>query len=159
MYIFIFALGFVLILLNFKVLLKEKNSFQDLLKLREEYIYPDTELIALRKDLGESITELQLEIESIKEELTILKEEYNSYKEEILLLKEELLDFKSLKNTSGKGKPRIRKKVIDEKMIHLNPKTQKIKELLEEGREIDEICELLALGKGEVLLVKELYLQ
>ncbi|KOR25874.1 hypothetical protein [Clostridium sp. L74] len=38
-------------------------------------------------------------------------------------------------------------------------KVNKVNKLLKEGRTVEEICEILNIGKGEVILIKELYLK
>ncbi|MCS4467817.1 helix-turn-helix domain-containing protein [Clostridium botulinum] len=36
-------------------------------------------------------------------------------------------------------------------------KVNEVSKLLEEGHTVEEICEILNIGKGEVILIKELY--
>ncbi|MDP4179357.1 MAG: hypothetical protein Q8900_13620, partial [Bacillota bacterium] len=49
--------------------------------------------------------------------------------------------------------------VNENKKTNNNVKVQDIERLLGENKSIDEISEILEIGKGEVLLIKELYLK
>ena len=51
----------------------------------------------------------------------------------------------------------MKRKSSDTEKIADSKKTEKIKELLNEGLSEDEICHRLSISKGEVLLVKDLY--
>lgn len=112
--------------------LKKNNSFENVLeKSKDELNEYKIELGVFRKNVAESLTELQEEILEIKKYLNIIKNNDNLYEDKIE--KENLI----LKADSKK--------------------TEKIKELLNEGLSEDEICHRLSISKGEVLLVKDLY--
>ena len=129
--------------------LKKNNSFENVLeKSKDELNEYKIELGVFRKNVAESLTELQEEILEIKKYLNIIKNNDNLYEDKIekenLIIEEDSFYNKFDNN------------VISE--INFNSKkTEKIKELLNEGLSEDEICHRLSISKGEVLLVKDLY--
>ena len=50
-------------------------------------------------------------------------------------------------------------RVLDEPRNNSSEKVNEIKRLFSEGSSTDEVCEILHLGKGEVLLIKDLYIR
>jgi len=131
--------GVILVIVNIKSINKKDNSFGNVLKYKLEDISEvQIEIAQIRRDLAESLTELQSEILQLKELVNEEKihNETVEYDVEKLLLKSD-------------------KEVINE--INTKGKTERIRELLEQGLSEDEICRELSLGKGEVLLVKGLY--
>lgn len=104
----------------------------------------------LREEFSETILELQLEIEALKDKIESSKE--NIINDCVLPLEEEKNEeIKIKKNTKGK-KAKKENDIADSK-------TDKIKKLLLQNKTVDEISEELSVGKGEVLLIKELYLK
>ena len=101
---------------------------------------------AIRRDIAESLTELQKEILEIKQHIN-----FNNNVEDI---KENLETDEELISNNLTS--------IDEEVDVINEidnknKTEVIRELISLGLNDDEICEKLSLGKGEVLLVRNLY--
>ena len=99
-----------------------------------------------------------------KKYLNIIKNNDNLYEDKIekenLIIEEDSFYNKfdnnviseiNFNNNSMKRKSSDTEKIADSK------KTEKIKELLNEGLSEDEICHRLSISKGEVLLVKDLY--
>lgn len=146
--ILIILIGIVLIVVNLKVLRKDKNSFTSVYSNKKEDLTEiDLKIGQIRKDMAESLLELQQEILELKK------------------VSKPVDNFNDVKNFDSKSKKSVKNEteylltqensVINE--IHFNNKTQQIKRLLDMGLSDDQICEKLSLGKGEVQLVKGLF--
>lgn len=165
--ILIILIGIILIILNIKAIKKENKSFDKILEREEsnnEKDY-DLEIIAIRKDLAETVLDLQKEIEELKISINNIKiskiEDDN--KINIKSFKKEDSD-----NSFQKDHPinNFNEDVISEINFSNNSsisnnnlksdKLEKVKLLLENGLTDDKICEELSIGKGEVLLIKSL---
>lgn len=172
--ILILIVGIVLIVLNFKAIKKEDNSFEKILQREEsrEKDY-DLDIIEIRKSFAETVLELQKEIEDLKISINDIK---NNNKRDDIIYNEEKsqnrntlinysegeleIDNFNLNNTlnvkiddnfPGKSRNKEINIKVDE-----NSKLNKVKELLDNGLNNDEICEELSIGKGEVLLIRSL---
>jgi F0F1-type ATP synthase membrane subunit b/b' len=167
MVIFLLVIGLALIILNVKAVNKEKYSFKTVLQVREENI-SEAEVIAgeLRREFSETILELQKEIIELKgksqkfEASAIIAPNKEDIKSETNISVSEAMDnifekqieeIPSEMNESG----RDIKRDDYNKII----KIEEVGKMLNKGVSIDEICEKLQLGKGEVLLIKDLYLK
>lgn len=165
--ILIILIGIILIILNIKAIKKENKSFDKILEREEsnnEKDY-DLEIIAIRKDLAETVLDLQKEIEELKISINNIKiskiEDDN--KINIKSFKKEDSD-----NSFQKDHPinNFNEAVISEINFSNNSsisnnnlksdKLEKVKLLSENGLTDDKICEELSIGKGEVLLIKSL---
>ena len=141
------VIGVILVVLNYNALKKDETSFSDVLKYKQKDMTEvEVEIGAIRRDIAESLTELQKEILEIKQHIN-----FNNNVEDI---KENLeIDEELISNNLTS---------IDEEVDVINEidnknKTEVIRELISLGLNDDEICEKLSLGKGEVLLVRNLY--
>ena len=141
------VIGVILVVLNYKALKKDETSFSDVLKYKQKDMTEvEIEIGAIRRDIAESLTELQKEILDIKQHIN-----FNNNVEDI---KENLeTDEELISNILTS---------IDEEVDVINEidnknKTEVIRELISLGLNDEEICEKLSLGKGEVLLVRNLY--
>ncbi|MBU5488380.1 hypothetical protein KQI77_09575 [Clostridium sp. MSJ-8] len=138
--------GICLIIVNIISIKKEKRPFNSVLKYKEENMTEvNLELAALRKDFAETILELQTDIVELKKRIDILEGKetiaiQNSEQEPILNSSKDI---------------NVKDDVIND--INMDSKSNRIKELIDLGLSDDEICEKLSLGKGEVLLVRNLY--
>ena len=134
-FLFVFIIGVTLIVFNVRALNKEKPHFNQLLTNKVENM-DDVELKIgeLRREFTENIFELQKEIQ----ELRINNEKHEELSEEIL------------ENDDN---------INDNVIISNNVKVNEIGALLKQGLDIDQVAEKLSIGKGEVLLIKELYLK
>lgn len=145
--IIIIIFGICLIIVNIISIKKEKRPFNSVLKYKEENMTEvNLELAALRKDFAETILELQTDIEELKRRINLLEEKdaidiQNSEQKPILNSSSNSIDVES--------------DVIND--INMDSKSNRIKELIDLGLSDEEICEKLSLGKGEVLLVRNLY--
>ena len=93
-----------------------------------------------------SIAELQQEIRSIRNE--IIKLQNAQHNKKLYIKNSELNDDIELED-EDKG-------VISEINFGNSEKTEKIKEMINKGKSDEEICNSLGIGKGEVLLIREL---
>ncbi|MDB2105263.1 DUF6115 domain-containing protein [Clostridium paraputrificum] len=141
------VIGVILVVLNYKALKKDETSFSDVLKYKQKDMTEvEVEIGAIRRDIAESLTELQKEILDIKQHIN-----FNNNVEDI---KENLETDEELISNNLTS--------IDEEVDVINEidnknKTEVIRELISLGLNDEEICEKLSLGKGEVLLVRNLY--
>nr|WP_304284410.1 hypothetical protein [Clostridium paraputrificum] len=141
------VIGVILVVLNYKALKKDETSFSDVLKYKQKDMTEvEIEIGAIRRDIAESLTELQKEILDIKQHIN-----FNNNVEDI---KENLETDEELISNNLTS--------IDEEVDVINEidnknKTEVIRELISLGLNDEEICEKLSLGKGEVLLLRNLY--
>lgn len=143
----IIIFGICLIIVNIISIKKEKRPFNSVLKYKEENMTEvNLELAALRKDFAETILELQTDIEELKKRINLLEE-----KDAIDIQNSEQ---KPILNSSSNDID-VENDVIND--INMDSKSNRIKELIDLGLSDEEICEKLSLGKGEVLLVRNLY--
>lgn len=145
MAIFLVLVGVALIIYGITSLNKtdNKSNFTNVLNKTEENVSEaDVKIMQLRREFAETILELQKEIIEIKEKMNIEKttEEINGKDSDF----DEVLDDE---NNGDEG----------EKSAENSVKIDEVQMLLEKGLTMDEICEKLQIGKGEVLLIKDLY--
>lgn len=141
------VIGVILVVLNYKALKKDETSFSNVLKYKQKDMTEvEVEIGAIRRDIAESLTEIQKEILDIKQHINL-----NNNVEDI---KENLeTDEELISNNLNSTDEEV--DVINE--IDNKNKTGTIRELISLGLNDEEICERLSLGKGEVLLVRNLY--
>ena len=157
-------IGLILIILNVLSIKKQNKSFNGVLGNAMGNIQEDDIRIGeLRAEFSERILELQSEIMGIKE---LMEKNDKMYKDN-----EAKYDNKEKVITKDDTKPEngnityIPKQeeneniVLDEPRNNSSEKVDEIKRLFSEGSSIDEVCEILHLGKGEVLLIKDLYIR
>ena len=165
--ILIILIGIILIILNIKAIKKENKSFDKILEREEsnndkDY---DLEIIAIRKDLAETVLDLQKEIEELKISINNIKSSKIADDNKINIKSFEKEDSD---NSFQKDHPinNFNEDVISEINFSNNSsvsnnnlksdKLEKVKLLLENGLTDDKISEELSIGKGEVLLIKSL---
>lgn len=125
----IIIVGGILIYLNLKAIRVNDNSFKSILKDKEENSSDiNLEIIQLRKEIAESLLEVQQEIEEIKEAIR----NNNNLKTDGVISE---IDFTNIEKLG---------------------KTEAVEYLVNNGLTDEEICSKLAIGKGEVLLIKSL---
>jgi len=155
-------IGLILIILNVLSIKKQNKSFNGVLGNAMGNIQDyDIAMGKLRREFSESILKLQSEIMDVKENMkknNRLNKNYealqnqNNIKTIIDETKQDQNDkivVDELKNTS----------IVDETRNEGSEKVEEIKRLFNEGLTLDEISEMLHLGKGEVLLIKDLYIR
>lgn len=146
LYIIIIIIGILLVILNIRDISEDKNTFKNILKVEEERKDRDydLEIISIRKDLAESLVDIQKEIEELKEKIENIKyENYNFHNK-----KENIIDKEVISEINFNNK-------IDNNQSK-NNKVKNVDFLLDNGSTEDEICNELNIGKGEVLLIKNL---
>ena len=116
---------------------KFKQEFKSALDNTNDY---KVEIGKLRKEFSETILELQKEIYEVKGIENSNSDELN----------------KNIEKKEGNKDVFIEK--IDKEEIGYSSNIEMIRELINEGKDIEEVCSLTKMSKGEVLLVKELYL-
>lgn len=152
--------GILLVVLNFNAVRKEKKSFQDKLNVKQnEMGNYELEIGKIRKEFAETILELQKEIEDLKKQgnedfnEAILSEEAFEGSEE-KLVEEEIEDIKD--NTEEESEKSENSDKAAEEDAN-NIKIDEIRGLLKDNISVSDISEKTGIGKGEVLLIKELY--
>ena len=132
-YILIVTIGILLIWINrkeFKV--KNSASKEVLINKTDTITEVEIEIQNLRRDFAETIGVLQMDIKNLSKDIDNLKG--TQVTEESIIEN----DF----SNSGKSN-----------------NVEEVKRLIEQGISIDDICKILSIGKGEVLLIKDLYKQ
>jgi hypothetical protein len=138
MFVFLLVLtGILLITLNIRAINKDKSSFKANLNMSLKNAEENgIEVGVLRAEIAELLLELQTEMEEIKEENNLLNER-------IILLE--------AKKSKTKEKPKAAAKE--------NKKIDEIQKLMDMGFSVDEAAVKLGVDKGEVILIKDLYLK
>ncbi|MCB2356663.1 DUF6115 domain-containing protein [Clostridium estertheticum] len=157
-------IGLILIILNVLSIKKQNKSFNGVLENAMGNIQDDDIRIGkIRAEFSESILELQSEIMEIKESMAkndkIHKdyEVYHDNKENAITRDNNKEENTNITYISKQGE--IDSSILDKPHNNSNEKVEEIKRLFSEGSSTDEVCEILHLGKGEVLLIKDLYIR
>ena len=157
--------GSILIFLNVRALRKEKDSFQFTLNNAgndmEEF---EVQIGALRREFTETILELQIEIEKLNKKEIYLNE--NQVENHIENEVENIVENKNQKIKTSQNEKIIQSEKINkistkksENNTDNSVKINEIEKLIAKGLTIEEISQKLGMGKGEVLLIKQLYLK
>ena len=155
-HILLLVFGIFLIGINLNAVRKEDKSFLAAFKNKEENITDvNIEIMGIRKDLAESILDLQHEIDELRQELNDIranKEEKSLkyYEDNDDIINDNTKDVISDINYSNM-------KNNTDNNLNKNDKVIQIKQLIQQGKTDDEICNILIIGKGEVLLIRGLY--
>jgi AraC-like DNA-binding protein len=177
MYILLIIIGVALIATNIRAIMREENNFNKAMIEAESNIDEvDMRLIEIRSEFAKTITELQREINDLKkvshnefinnealekrddsdknisndEYINTLVDKIDSLNDDILLQGENMDDLKEEEKKDSNPKKDIKGNSL---------KVEEVKELLGEGLSEESIAQRLNIGKGEVLLIKELYLK
>ncbi|WP_446897139.1 hypothetical protein ACSVC9_08905 [Clostridium sp. LBM24168] len=141
--IVLFLIGIILIIFNIRAVFKEKNSFKNQLDSKQGSIEEfDVKIGKLRQEFGETIFELQKEMEDLKKSVDVTRNlSDNNIKSD-------------KKNFNGENEDKNSKFEN-----YNNVKIDEIKKMIDDKVSIDEIAEKTGIGKGELLLIKELYIK
>lgn len=167
-------IGIFLILLNIKAIKKEDNSFGSVLKKEESITNRDydVEIISIRKDLAESILDVQKEMEEIKNSIININNKYGdrinylgNIEEKIEADDSIINDIKPIEDDNVKSSIKSNGEGVISEINFANKnnesnktnKVDEVKRLVENGLTDEEICEKMAIGKGEVLLIRGLF--
>ena len=160
-YILLILIGIILIIFsreaNGKPEKSAEDSFHNIMKNKDlDTTKYDLELIAIRKDMAESILDLQKEIQEVRN-MIIHNYSYEEKTDNNIKIDCKEDDI----NTDYEEKGIISEinfnNISKSKKGYENEKVHNIKKLIEQGKNDDEICSLLGIGKGEVLLIRGLY--
>ncbi|MBZ9688060.1 hypothetical protein G9F72_017140 [Clostridium estertheticum] len=147
-------IGLILVILNVLSIKKQSKSFNGALSNAIENTQDyDLRIGELRLEFSESILELQSEIMEMKE---IMKKNQVTNKKLNTSYLEEAGSIEHNEKIYDENKSEI---IIDEADNSSSEKVEGIKRLFSEGLSVEEISEIMHLGKGEVLLIKDLYIR
>ncbi|GAA0746190.1 hypothetical protein [Clostridium oceanicum] len=167
-------LAIVLIIINVKALNKENNSFHSKLQFNIDNLDESKKDIGdLRKEFAETILELQKEIEELKEYKSQSEKEFK-YIRSILMQDKGLYKFyenskkaielsgisdeiSKVKEENNKDDINVYEESNEYNKEDKNEKIKEVNKLLKKGCNVEHIANKLQIGKGEVLLIKELY--
>lgn len=148
MTIFLIVVGLLLIFINTRAILKDKNSFGRTLNDKENNIQQfQIEIGQLRREFAETFIEIQNEVQEIKNKIPVSIDDLENNKKIEALIDNTENDNKAI---SKKDCPLNRKN---------NIRVNEIDKMMQSGMSIEEVSERLQIGKGEILLIKELYLK
>lgn len=159
-------IGIILIAINIRAIKEDKSPKsegfnQNLNVAHDNMDKNEAEIMKMRKEMGETFYSLQEEIQDLKEEIKKLEAKIpqNNY-DEVEKYNIDTLDEEEaiLPNSQCNDKKVDEHKEKVKVSNSNNIKIEEIKKLIDEGKNIDEICEILNMGKGEILLIKDLYL-
>ncbi len=166
MNIVLILIGIILIVISYRAINRDKGSFNDILKSQDSRSTDyDVELMAIRRDMAESILDLQKEIV----ELRMLISEKEDLKENSIKKIQESYDIENdIENQDGiiseiNFDNRNSKEEIQSNNIHNRENNKKsnnmilVEDMIKLGHSDEEICKKLNVGKGEVLLVRRLF--
>ncbi|GAA0782523.1 DUF6115 domain-containing protein [Hathewaya limosa] len=143
MIIFLLTIGIILIIYSVLGIKKEEKGFNNFLEGSFENAKDEKlEIGILRKEIAETLTEIQKDLVSMEDEIAELK-----------VFKESL---KNVKESNSSLNINFDCKKDDNIKSNENRKLE-IKKLLEEGHSVEEISANFNIGKGEVLLIRDLY--
>jgi len=153
-------IGLILIILNVLTIKKQNKSFEVVLGNATENTNDfDVRIGELRREFSESILELQSELMEMKEIIDnkeIIKKNNELNKNTNTSYLEEVNDIENNEEIYEENKSEI---IIAGAHNANSEKVETIKRLFTEGLSVEEISEIMHLGKGEVLLIKDLYIR
>lgn len=164
--IMLLIIGFLLIFINVRTINKEKNYFKGILNKEEINLQEvQIEIGKLRKEFAETLLELQTEILYLKKKID---NEYSIHKNNLEYHKENEnnndkiedivdIDFNKVKNI--KNHQELKESNLDSYKETNSLKLKQVQELIDKGLSVEEIADILKVGKGEILLIRELYLK
>lgn len=176
--------GFGLIVYSMIYILKEPNNFQDILKDEKESSEPwQVEIGRIRSEFAITLSEMQSEILRMSDEIDELKNNNKKFilnhvqnenmpvdpnkKEnyEVTRVGKNKIDRNKLKKMYKKEENMVETiKEVEKSTISEEKKETKailieeVRAFIKEGYSLEEISEKLNIGKGEVLLIRQLYI-
>ncbi|WP_010292369.1 DUF6115 domain-containing protein [Clostridium senegalense] len=162
MLIILVFIASIIIIFSVKDLKKNKNFSQILNETEDSLDDIDVKIGKLRREFSETILNLQLEIEDLKNivEKDCSKEDgirYDKIKDEYITKNEIYSTNKNMKNTELNIETNSNNCTVS--LSENSVKVEQIKALYSQNFSVEEIADKLKLGKGEVLLIEELYLK
>jgi hypothetical protein len=136
-------IGISLIVLNYKAIKKDEYSFKSIIEDKSRNIDEvDIRIGELRREFSETILELQKEIVELKSLI------------DINTMEDRRPDFE-VEEIEGKDNQAVVGNTGKNNSIRIN----EIEKMLKSGTSLEVICEKYNIGKGEVLLIQQLYLK
>ncbi|WP_061994884.1 hypothetical protein [Clostridium sp. ATCC 25772] len=162
MLIILVFIASIIIIFSVKDLRKNKNFSQILNETEDSLDNIDVKIGKLRREFSETILNLQLEIEDLKNivEKDCSKEDgirYDKIKDEYITKNKIYSTNKNMKNTELNIETNSNNCTVS--LSENSVKVEQIKALYSQNFSVEEIADKLKLGKGEVLLIEELYLK
>lgn len=176
---FLLLIGILLIVFNVRAIRREKNSFNNIYHDEIEDMREfEVRLGEMRREFSETILELQKDIEELKDRVRDLAEDaaavpaevdptiINNRKTKNLEEKPSKVSRKNYENRTEELSSDEPQKAQDDKIkeesytgTSNSVKIEEINKLLSMGLSLEEVSKKLGIGKGEVLLIKDLYLK
>lgn len=176
--------GFGLIVYSMISILKEPDSFQDILRNENESSEPwQVEIGRIRSEFAITLSEIQSEVLRISDEIDELQNnnkkfilnhiqnenvsvsENNKENHEAIIVGKNKIERNKLKKMYRKEENIVKTiKKVEKSTISEEKKETKailieeVRALTKEGYSLEEISEKLNIGKGEVLLIRQLYI-
>lgn len=149
MNILLIIIGIILIITNIRGIKKDKkniasvnaNGFKDKLESKD-------------KSLSEYDVKLAMFQNKINKEIMLIKDDVEDLR---MKIKDEMLISQNSKNTQYEKTNVIKQNNINHKIK--NDNIDKVNQLIKQNYSIEEIANKLNISKGEVLLIKDLYLK
>lgn len=159
-------IGIILIAINIRAIKEDKSPksegfTQNLSVAHDNMDKNEAEIMKMRKEMGETFYSLQEEIEDLKKYIEKLEDKIvkESYEESVVQNIDTLDEEEAILPNSQYNDKKVDEHKEEVKVSNSNNiKIEEIKKLIDEGKDIDEIYEILNMGKGEILLIKDLYL-
>lgn len=153
-------IGLILVILNVLSIKKGNKSFNGVLGNAIGNVQDNDIIVGeLRREFSESILELQSEIMDLREimeknNITVKNiSERPIYRDNV----KTNIEVPELEVNYEDDNVKIYEKIKDKNSK--SKKVDEIKRLFSEGLTLEEIAEIMHLGKGEVLLIKDLYIR
>ena len=143
--------GALLIYFNRKEFPKKENFLETFNNASKNITDKDLDMLKLRKEFAETIVELQHDIEAIKDKIS--NDNVENIPDDILTFESEEVNIKEEQKVIVEDKNNENELGIN------NIKISEVDRLKKEGLSVEQICEKLGIGKGEVLLIEKLYLE
>jgi hypothetical protein len=144
------------------------EKFDNVLNVKQNNLSEyDMKIGEIRKEFAETLIDLQLEVQDLKELIdddnVKLKNIKDHTKEKYIDERYNNMSSINEKIDNKENIEEINDEILKEEQEYNFPyndvKINNIKKLMDEGYSIDEICEKLDVGKGEILLIIELFLK
>lgn len=146
-------IGIVLVVINVRAVKEEGKSFGSTYREAKDNITDyEIEIGKLRNEFAETLLEIQVELEEVKRKIDHYEKRNSLFDKETYKISEN--------NDERYIEDDEKQHSTEDKPVNSNSiKIEKVNKMLGEGLTVDEVAAELQLGKGEVLLIKDLYLK
>lgn len=151
-------IGAALVALNLRALKKEENSFNKILHNTEDDMEEfEVRLGEVRREFSETILELQRDIIQIREMASNNRDKKKENIDKVEEKSNEDISERPKQRKNENKSTRAKEEKVSERANSV--KIDEVNRLIGEGLSVDDISTRLGIGKGEVLLIRELYLK